>query len=167
MLKFCTRWPKQWATSLCIQPPMRQANACTEGPAEASSHSPAEGPGRGSVVICLAINFTTHESTELTSIFSSDPQGRSMIVMFVQPLGFLQSREETLAGIADFWGQRVVWVCKRRRTIFVMPLQFVIVFQVFWITVSSQRIVGYWGRIHLESSAWHSSLIGWVVSCNR
>ena len=26
---------------------MRQANACTEGPAEASGHSPAEGPGRG------------------------------------------------------------------------------------------------------------------------
>ena len=25
---------------------MRQANACTEGPAEASGHSPAEGPGR-------------------------------------------------------------------------------------------------------------------------
>ena len=27
---------------------MRQANACIEGPAEASGHSPAERPGRGS-----------------------------------------------------------------------------------------------------------------------
>ena len=32
---------------IAVQPLMRQANACTEGSAEASGHSPAEGPGRG------------------------------------------------------------------------------------------------------------------------